>query len=111
MQKQGAIIIMNEVVFPLSGTSKTRVNLLCVNAIAWSIHRPFYGRSNQHNISSNLTNSAQTMRQIVQNRGESICRYEFDLCLKLGVNLVADIAGGKEAEDVCDQGVEENIWT
>jgi len=26
-------------------------------------------------------------------------------------NLVADIAGGKEAEDVWEQGVEENIWT
>ena len=26
-------------------------------------------------------------------------------------NLVADIAGGKEAEGVWQQGVEENIWT
>ena len=26
-------------------------------------------------------------------------------------NLVADIAGGKEAEGVWEQGVEENIWT
>jgi len=45
---------------------KTHVNFLCANAIAWRLHRPFYGRSNQHNISSNLTNSAHTMRQIVQ---------------------------------------------
>ena len=26
-------------------------------------------------------------------------------------NLVADIAGGKEAESVWEHGVEENIWT
>jgi len=26
-------------------------------------------------------------------------------------NLVADIAGGKEAEGVWEYGVEENIWT
>ena len=26
-------------------------------------------------------------------------------------NLVADIAGGKEAEGVWEHGVEENIWT
>ena len=26
-------------------------------------------------------------------------------------NLVADIAGGKEAEGIGEQGVEENIWT
>ena len=26
-------------------------------------------------------------------------------------NLVTDIAGGKEAEDVWEQGVEEDIWT
>ena len=26
-------------------------------------------------------------------------------------NLVADIEGGKEAEGVCEYGVEENIWT
>ena len=26
-------------------------------------------------------------------------------------NLVADIAGGKEAEGVWEQGVEESIWT
>jgi len=26
-------------------------------------------------------------------------------------NLVVDTAGGKEAEGVCEHGVEENIWT
>ena len=26
-------------------------------------------------------------------------------------SLVADVAGGKEAEGVSEQGVEENIWT
>ena len=29
----------------------------------------------------------------------------------MGVNLVADIAGGKEAEGDWEHGVEENIWT
>jgi len=29
----------------------------------------------------------------------------------MGVNLVVDIAGGKEAEGVWEHGVEENIWT
>jgi hypothetical protein len=27
------------------------------------------------------------------------------------LNLVANVAGGKEAEGVWEQGVEENIWT
>jgi len=37
--------------------------------------------------------------------------YNFACCV-LGVgNLVADIAGGKEAEGVWEHGVEENIWT
>jgi len=29
----------------------------------------------------------------------------------MGVNLVAEIAGEKEAEGVLEHGVEENIWT
>jgi len=29
----------------------------------------------------------------------------------MGVKLVADIAGRKEAEGVSEHGVEENIWT
>ena len=30
---------------------------------------------------------------------------------RMGVNLVAEIAGEKEAEGVLEHGVEENIWT
>jgi len=29
----------------------------------------------------------------------------------MGVKLVADIAGGKEAEGVLEHGFEENVWT
>ena len=29
----------------------------------------------------------------------------------MGVKLIADIAGGKEAEGVWEYGVKENIWT
>ena len=32
----------------------------------------------------------------------------YSLCSE---NLIADIAGGKEAEGVSEHGVEENIWT
>lgn len=53
---------------------KMQVHFLLLTATAWSLQRPFYGRSNQHKIFSNLTNSAQTMRQIAQNRGDSIYR-------------------------------------
>ena len=37
--------------------------------------------------------------------------YNLACCFVWGWNLVADIAGGKEAEGVWEQGVEENIWT
>jgi len=37
--------------------------------------------------------------------------YNFACCFVWVRNLVADIAGGKEAEDVREYGVEENIWT
>jgi len=35
----------------------------------------------------------------------------FVYCFVWVWNLVADIAGGKEAEGVWEYGVEENIWT
>ena len=35
----------------------------------------------------------------------------FACCFVWVWNLVADIAGGKEAEGVWEHGVEENIWT
>jgi len=34
-----------------------------------------------------------------------------NLCVVWVWSLVADIAGGKEAEGVWEYGVEENIWT
>jgi len=37
--------------------------------------------------------------------------YNFACCSVWVWNLVADIEGGKEAEDVWKYGVEENIWT
>jgi len=37
--------------------------------------------------------------------------YNFACCFVWVWNLVADIAGGKEAEGVWEHGVEENIWT
>ena len=41
-----------------------------------------------------------------QNGGWIVC-----VSLRWVWNLVADIAGGKEAEGVWEHGVEENIWT
>ena len=38
-------------------------------------------------------------------------RDNFVCCFVWVWNLVADIEGGKEAEDVWEYGVEENIWT
>jgi len=35
----------------------------------------------------------------------------FDFTLEILWSLVADIAGGKEAESVWEHGVEDNIWT
>jgi len=37
--------------------------------------------------------------------------HNFACCFVLVWNLVADFAGGKEAEGVWEYGVEENIWT
>ena len=37
--------------------------------------------------------------------------YNFACCFVWVWNLVADIAGGKEAESVWEHGVEENVWT
>ena len=37
--------------------------------------------------------------------------YNLACCFYGCENLVADIEGGKEAEGVREQGVEENIWT
>ena len=39
----------------------------------------------------------------------SMQHWYFSLCM--AGYLVADIAGGKEAEGVWEHGVEENIWT
>ena len=40
-----------------------------------------------------------------------VTHYNFAFCFVWVWNLVADIAGGKEAEGVWEHGVEENIWT
>ena len=42
-------------------------------------------------------------------KDQDIYNYNF-ACFVWVWNLVADIAGGKEAEGVWEHGVEENIW-
>ena len=44
-------------------------------------------------------------------KDQDIQNYNLAWCFVWVWNLVADIAGGKEAEGVWEQGVEENIWT
>ena len=44
-------------------------------------------------------------------KDQDIQNYNLARCFVWVWNLVADIAGGKEAEGVREQGVEENIWT
>ena len=44
-------------------------------------------------------------------KDQDIENYNFACCFVWVCNLVADIAGGKEAEGVSEHGVEENIWT
>ena len=44
-------------------------------------------------------------------KDQDMQNYNSACCFAWVWNLVADIAGGKEAEGVWKHGVEENIWT
>ena len=44
-------------------------------------------------------------------KDQDIENYNFACCFVWVWNMVADIAGGKDAEGVWERGVEENIWT
>ena len=56
-----------------------------------------------------LNNKKKDIRKVV---GQFVTPVGKVACCFVWVwNLVADIAGGKEAEGVSEHGVEENIWT
>jgi len=60
-----------------------------------------------------LINNCITVLQVAiqKFKDQDIQNYNFSCCFVWVWNLVVDIAGGKEAEGVWENGVDENIWT